>query len=225
MANCSNCSAPLLAHTSICEYCCSRNDVDLKGLHEYTVTKPESPRNCPACGTALQTINLSGDGKYYIERCERCMGLFFDPGELEMLLDKSVHNVFNIDNRGINRLIKDRSGQKRKVQYLKCPVCSNIMNRMNFGKKSGVIIDRCKAHGIWLDSGELKHIMEWRKAGGKMLHEKKVAMEKKIEETKKKKSAPLFPDQTYQQKNNNIFSLDDDDLFSSISNIVSKLFG
>jgi Zn-finger nucleic acid-binding protein len=40
------------------------------------------------------------------------------------------------------------------------------MSRVNFGYRSGVVIDRCTNHGIWLDSGEITHLMEWKKAGG-----------------------------------------------------------
>jgi len=224
MANCSSCSAPLPAHTTICEYCHSRNDVDLRGIHEFTVSKPNSQRICPTCDIPLQTINLSGDGKYYIERCDRCMGLFFDPGELEALLDKSVTNVFRIDHKNINKLVKDRANQKRKVQYVKCPVCTNIMNRANFGKRSGVIIDRCKDHGIWLDGGELKQIMEWRKAGGKLLHDKKTTQEKKTEK-KWKRDGTIFHEKTIRSGNFSMSDLDlDDDIATTISNLISRLF-
>jgi Zn-finger nucleic acid-binding protein len=40
------------------------------------------------------------------------------------------------------------------------------MLRLNYQGKSGVIIDRCKEHGYWLDSGELRQIMEWAKLEG-----------------------------------------------------------
>jgi Zn-finger nucleic acid-binding protein len=40
------------------------------------------------------------------------------------------------------------------------------MVRINYKRSSGVIIDRCKEHGYWLDSGELRQIMEWAKLEG-----------------------------------------------------------
>jgi Zn-finger nucleic acid-binding protein len=45
------------------------------------------------------------------------------------------------------------------------------MHRINFGVRSGVIVDQCKTHGVWLDSGELKRLLDWKKAGGQLLHE------------------------------------------------------
>jgi len=56
------------------------------------------------------------------------------------------------------------------------------MNRINFGTKSGVIVDRCKEHGVWLDGGELRHLFEWMKAGGKLLQQERQEQLKQIEE-------------------------------------------
>ena len=55
------------------------------------------------------------------------------------------------------------------------------MNRINFGTNSGVIVDRCKDHGIWLDGGDLKHLFEWMKAGGKLLQQEREEEQKRIE--------------------------------------------
>ena len=171
MARCSTCTAPLPPHCGVCDYCGAKNDVDLKGIHTYTVTKPESTRSCPDCGIPLQTIDLQVDGRFYIERCEKCLGLFFDPGELEALLDKSVANVFSIDWKRIDSLVRTRRLDQEPVAYRRCPVCREWMHRFNFGSRSGVVVDQCKPHGVWLDSGELKRLLAWRKAGGQLLHE------------------------------------------------------
>jgi len=45
-------------------------------------------------------------------------------------------------------------------------VCKQIMNRANFARCSGVIIDVCKQHGIWFDRDELSRIIEFIKEGG-----------------------------------------------------------
>ncbi len=188
MASCSKCGAPLPANSNICEYCESRNDVDLRVIHEYTTQAPAGERICPRCDIPLKTIDLKVDGTFLIERCETCMGLFFDPNELEALLEKSVENVFDINYKQINTVNKELSGRRREVQYIKCPVCRKLMNRMNFGTKSGVIVDRCKDHGVWLDSGELKHLLEWRKAGGALLSQQR-EQEKAREQRRKERQA------------------------------------
>lgn len=41
------------------------------------------------------------------------------------------------------------------VRYRMCPLCHSSMNRVAFGRASGVIVDVCKLHGTWFDAGEL----------------------------------------------------------------------
>lgn len=171
MPNCKNCSAPLPANSLVCAYCGTRNDIDLRGVHQYTVEKPQSERICPRCDKPLRTIDVQADESFLIEQCESCTGMFFDPGEVEALLEKSVSNVFVIDFSRITMINKQKRHEDYPVGYIKCPVCRKFMNRVNFGHRSGVIVDRCRDHGVWLDGGELRHLMEWTKAGGKLLHQ------------------------------------------------------
>ncbi|MCP4215796.1 MAG: hypothetical protein GY765_14180 [bacterium] len=195
MANCKNCSGPLPPNSTVCPYCRTRNDVDLKGIYKPTVEAPESERICPRCEIPLQTIDLKIEGRFLIERCDECLGLFFDPGELEALLGKSVSNVFQINMEQIGNLNKIRRHDDFPVTYIKCPICRKLMNRLNYGTQSGVIIDRCKADGIWLDGGELRHLMEWTKAGGQKLQDKNKAEQERFkhqeEERKKREYAAL----------------------------------
>ena len=140
-------------------------------------------------------------------------------------MDESVDNVFHIDYKGLNRMVEDRNGQKMKIKYVKCPVCSNIMNRINFGIRSGVIIDRCKGHGVWLDGGQLKQLLEWRKAGGKLLHDKREDEEKSKRAKREASSKKISTHQSYDAYGINLSSHvdSDDDLFTSVANILFRL--
>ena len=40
------------------------------------------------------------------------------------------------------------------------------MNRRNFGRTSGVIVDCCGAHGTWFDADELERVGKFVAAGG-----------------------------------------------------------
>lgn len=171
MARCKSCSAPLPANSNRCIYCDIRNDVDIQGKHSFSIQDHASDRICPLCDKALQTISLKLDQPVYIERCAQCFGLFFDPGEIEVLLSSTVSGVFDINRQQLSNINKDRYRKQKKIKYVKCPVCSVLMNRVNFARRSGVIIDQCKKHGVWLDSGEITHLMEWKKAGGQLLHQ------------------------------------------------------
>jgi len=79
MASCISCSAPLPAPSNVCSYCGQRNEVDLHGIHKYTVVKPDAERPCPRCHIPLHTINLKSDSRFFIERCDQCMGSFLTP--------------------------------------------------------------------------------------------------------------------------------------------------
>ena len=184
MARCSSCNAPLPDGSQLCEYCHSRTDIDLKGIHFYTTHESETARICPRCNVKLKTIDLKLNGTFLIERCEDCLGFFFDPNELEALLEASVTNIFKIDRNGLDSINLHREPAQYPVSYIKCPVCSQLMNRVNFGTRSGVIIDRCKDHGVWLDGGELRHLMEWMKMGGKLLDQERQE-QTRLEELKK----------------------------------------
>ena len=174
MASCKSCAAPLLANTNRCQYCGVRNDVDLHAKHKFTVVKNDSDRMCPHCEKSLQTIQIQLDKTVFIERCGGCFGLFFDLGEMEALLDYSVSHVVEVNLAHIENINADRYPNKPVVKYIKCPVCQEFMRRTNFARKSGVIVDSCRKHGFWLDSGEITHLMEWKKAGGQLLHDKEL---------------------------------------------------
>ncbi len=186
MARCSNCNAPLPPGSLMCAYCGNRTDVDLKGINYYTTHDSDSPRTCPRCNVRLQTIDVKLNGRFLVERCETCLGLFFDPGELETLLEAAVSNVFEIDRAGLEAINEQRKVNQYPISYIKCPVCSQLMNRVNFGAKSGVVVDRCKQHGVWLDGGELRQLMEWMKLGGQLLEQERQQQQHREEEQRQR---------------------------------------
>lgn len=214
MARCTSCSAPLLANSNICRYCGIRNDIDLHAQNYTSLNQSE--RICPECDTAMHTIELAMPTPLHVERCKRCFGIFFDPGEIQILLENSVSGVFDI-NKSLMRTINKERFQNKSVKYVKCPDCRVLMNRVNFGHRSGVVIDQCKKHGIWLESGEIIHLLEWKKAGGQMLHKQHSAS---------KQEPPLrnYRQSTAQSQDPVVFTNASDDLFDSLTSVVMSLF-
>jgi hypothetical protein len=53
-----------------------------------------------------------------------------------------------------------------EVRYRKCVACGTIMNRLNFGRLSGTIVDVCRGHGTFLDAGELHAVVRFIQSGG-----------------------------------------------------------
>ena len=48
---------------------------------------------------------------------------------------------------------------------LVCPVCANPLKLHVFSVDSGVVVDRCRDHGIWLDDGELTSLLDYLSRG------------------------------------------------------------
>ena len=55
------------------------------------------------------------------------------------------------------------------------------MNRINFARCSGVIVDVCKGHGTWFDASELRAIVEFVRGGGLELSREREKSEIKYE--------------------------------------------
>jgi Zn-finger nucleic acid-binding protein len=80
--------------------------------------------------------------------------------------------------------------QPEKVVYLKCPDCSRHMHRRNFGRASGVIIDECHDHGVWLDCDELGKIAAFVASGG-VAYGRKLLAEEAAAASKPSMHAPM----------------------------------
>ena len=172
MFRCLACSAPLRPNNPNCEYCGVRNPLDLLQHQHVKQVASKTERICPECNIPLNQIDLNLNGRpFYIEQCPTCFGLFFDNQELEQVLDHQTQLNQAINKELIDQVNIDRHQSHRPVKYRKCPVCLAFMSRRSYAYKSGVIVDRCAEHGIWLDNGELAHLIEWRLSGGKALKE------------------------------------------------------
>src|SRR5207245_3151015 len=60
----------------------------------------------------------------------------------------------------------DLTSDHNKISYAPCPQCGQLMNRINFARCSGVVVDVCKGHGTWFDRDELREIVEFVRGGG-----------------------------------------------------------
>jgi len=170
--------------------------MDFAAVDRFTVAREPSRRQCPDCEVQLQTVRVdTGAGLFAIERCERCYGLFFDVGEVQAFLEASVLPAFSVNLREIATINEERASFNRPIRYIKCPECGVLMNRVNYGSMSGVVVDQCKEHGMWLDNGELVHLMEWKKTGGQILAQKQRVAQQ--EERDYHRPIPSYPETGY----------------------------
>lgn len=116
---------------------------------------------CPRCAVPLETAGGSpvwADAR--LHECPRCDGMFVPREALADILSRA--------EQGGPFPAEDRQALKPldEVKYLPCPLCHTPMNRLNFGKVSGVIVDVCRRHGTWFDGGELTRVVAFAASGG-----------------------------------------------------------
>ena len=121
--------------------------------------------------------------EFGMERCPRCLGMFFHNIQgLSELLKESVPHLEEVDYLRLMNFAQKGRRDDWPVAYIPCPLCGTLMLRKLYGKGSGVIIDRCRKHGLWLDGGELGRLVRWARLGG-LQREEELARE---EESRKK---------------------------------------
>jgi len=155
---CDYCGASI--QSVICPYCGSRNAIDLK---TDTRSVNSSKRTCPTCNIPLQTQRVSNFKNIYIDKCDECHGMFLDFGEIESILREEIQKSGFKDISKLKEIQNNPLAKDGAIRYKNCPECQKKMLRINYQKRSGVIIDKCSEHGFWLDGGELRQIMEWAK--------------------------------------------------------------
>jgi Zn-finger nucleic acid-binding protein len=111
---------------------------------------------CPRCQHPLEAA--PGDDARMHE-CPRCGGMFVRREHLAELLSRA-------ELGGGFRESQPRVAALDPVRYVPCPLCHASMNRVNFGRVSGVIVDVCKMHGTWFDAGELTRVIAFAASGG-----------------------------------------------------------
>jgi Zn-finger nucleic acid-binding protein len=124
-------------------------------------TKDAKDRKCPRCRLEMALVTI---GSTAVLECERCFGLWLDVPSFEKICaDREQQSVV----MGAASHAPTHDGHETsKVKYVPCPECSQLMNRLNFARCSGVIVDICKKHGTWFDRDELSRIVEFISDGG-----------------------------------------------------------
>jgi Zn-finger nucleic acid-binding protein len=200
---CNSCGEQLEGPMNFCKFCGVRAETDLRQIH-YQNLGQNSSMPCPECANALDVIEFDIGAKIEIERCAKCYGMFFNPGEMQVLLDSQTNPFVWLDFIQKTKISEDLE-LRRTLIYRKCPICSERMSPVNFGGKSGVILDSCGTHGAWLGCGNLRKLIEWWRAGGKLLYQQNEA--KRVKnfydrdcQTKQQRrpGKSLVPTQTYE---------------------------
>lgn len=158
---CPRCFGRIFAGSKHCRLCGAEVDVPATADPDGNAT----PRNCPRCRDRRLEGRLV-DG-FLLDECNTCHGVYVDAATLERIITER-RQASAAEAAGMLR----RSGgnqapsQPAGPMYVECPDCEQLMNRNNFAKSSGIIVDVCRSHGTWFDAEELPRIVEFARDGG-----------------------------------------------------------
>jgi Zn-finger nucleic acid-binding protein len=132
---------------------------------ERTSTDIESSeRRCPRCRIEMERAAV---GSASLRECARCGGLWVDVESFEQIIDEREGQSAALGQASIMPNRAEQAGAETNiVRYVPCPECDQLMNRVNFARCSGVVVDVCKGHGTWFDRDELRRIVEFIRGGG-----------------------------------------------------------
>ena len=103
-----------------------------------------------------------GIGDTPLLECSACDGVWVDADVFERICARRESQTAVLQR--LSARSAARAGSP--VQYRPCLRCGKMMNRVNFGKLSGAVIDVCRGHGAFLDAGELHQIVTFIQDGG-----------------------------------------------------------
>lgn len=118
------------------------------------------PLPCPRCG---QTLHAARVGGLQVRDCPGCGGVWL---EAEAFHAVTADREAQAAVLAFAPPVAERAQPEAAVRYAPCPCCGAMMNRVNFARISGVVVDTCRAHGTWFDREELRRIVEFIRAGG-----------------------------------------------------------
>lgn len=177
--NCPDCGAAVPANSTECSFCharlatigcpkcfglvfigskhCQHCGAEVGHPDGREATPLPCPRNCGP----MRAVRFGGADMYL---CEHCNGLWVDAETLQKLVAERLKPAPMI---GTGIVPPAPAALKLgSVQYAPCPICKNLMNRVNFAHSSGVIVDVCSRHGTWFDQDELRQVLEFISSGG-----------------------------------------------------------
>jgi Zn-finger nucleic acid-binding protein len=108
---------------------------------------------CPVCRHAMIVVEYHN---IELDYCHSCKGVWFDSGELELLLKSQGLEEPKAFFEGIFNPQEAASSEKKR----KCPICGRKMKKTAIGGQPEILIDACRdSHGLWFDGGEVAQLI------------------------------------------------------------------
>ncbi len=108
---------------------------------------------CPTCHNLMIVVEHEN---IELDYCPDCSGVWFDAGELELLLEATQLEGTSLTLDGILSSPEASSAEKKR----KCPICGRKMKKATVGHEPEVLIDACPwGDGLWFDKGEVGQLI------------------------------------------------------------------
>jgi Zn-finger nucleic acid-binding protein len=108
---------------------------------------------CPVCKEPMIVVEHE---KIELDYCTTCLGVWFDAGELALLLESLDLEVGEFNIADIMTLPEKKIAEKKR----RCPVCGKKMQKAAIGNDPEVVIDVCTwGEGMWFDGDEVGHVI------------------------------------------------------------------
>jgi Zn-finger nucleic acid-binding protein len=109
---------------------------------------------CPTCREVMIVVEQD---KIELDHCPNCLGVWFDAGELELMLESMDLDGGALSLAQIAGLPEVKTAEKKR----RCPICGKKMKKAHIGQEPEVLIDVCpRGDGLWFDGGEVHLIIE-----------------------------------------------------------------
>jgi Zn-finger nucleic acid-binding protein len=109
---------------------------------------------CPVCRKDALIVEYN---KIELDYCPTCQGVWFDAGELELLMESAG---LEDHRRYLDRIVQApeaASSEKKR----KCPICRHKMKKTYIDEDKKILVDICHVgDGIWFDGGEVSHLLK-----------------------------------------------------------------
>jgi Zn-finger nucleic acid-binding protein len=106
---------------------------------------------CPVCRIPAIVIEYN---EIELDYCTNCRGVWFDAGELELLLESAGLG----GSEAFLGSVLPAADVKEKKR--RCPICHLKMKKSFIDRRDGPLVDICPdGHGIWFDGGEVKALL------------------------------------------------------------------
>lgn len=145
---CVRCGGIFSAKSRFCPFC------NMTHIRPFTKARTM----CPQCNAALRPQEFRA---HDIDVCPSCSGMWLDMYEFEYLT--SQKDIYADRETPVHY---DRLPLQNRPGYYECVRCEHLMYRINYRHISGILIDVCGDHGVWLDRDELARLRNFVAAGG-----------------------------------------------------------